>query len=101
MYYEVITFNDYQEEKEVKTFTNEEEALNCIFDLYKNEYITRNNFCMHSTIKYMFGFRKCIRINDTVFKTETKHLSYEELIDIFNWSDDYTSSYWNYKQCLL
>ena len=82
------------------TFTDESTMLDYIFNLYKNEYLARNNFRMHSYIKSLFGFQKCIKINGEVYKTEIFNLSFEDLVKKFNWNDKYVQDYSVYKMTL-
>ncbi len=103
IYYEIVKLHDYADYLEYDVhlkIKDENSALKYLFDLYKNEYITTNNFNRHSSIMQKFGYRKCVKINDEIFKTEIYHFSFEQLVKKFNWSDDYTGSYFVYKSCL-
>ncbi len=104
IYYEIVKLDDYRDCLEYfvyLTLKDENSALKYLFDLYKNEYITTNNFNHHSRIMRHFGYRKCVKINDEVFKTQIYHFSFEQLVKKFNWTDQYTQNYFAYKSKII
>ena len=103
IYYEIMKMEYNSEEyiyNRYLTFTDKSTMLDYIFKLYKNEYLTINNFNRHSYIKRMYGFQKCIKINDEIYKTEIFNLSFEDLVKKFNWNDKYVQDYSVYKMTL-
>jgi hypothetical protein len=98
MNYEILRLNKQDEYSLFLTFAEKNDAYNKLFELYKQEYYSKNDYRLHDSICKTFGIRSTIYINDEILQGEIKHFTFDEVKNHSNWDDRYTKGYDKYKK---